>query len=209
MEINTESTAEQTGERGATSGQPISLTEIDERVLRRFYEKVSLPDANGCMNWLGGTRSGYGAFWLNGRTVSAHRLAHIIFNGGEIPEGHVVRHACDRPLCVAPDHLEIGTQADNSRDTWERGRAGGICAALALKETCPRGHELVGENLIKAEITRGMRACRACNNAHVARYHALRRRNETWTDEQFHAYADAKYAEYMAQATLFDGENVA
>lgn len=203
MDINTESATEQTSK---SAPKPIDFTEIDESVLRRFYEKVSLPDENGCMDWLAGTGEGYGIFRLNGRLVRAHRLAYIVFNGEEIPEGLVVRHTCDRPLCVAPDHLELGTQADNSRDAWERGRAGGICADHALKEACPRGHELVGANLVKAQIARGWRECRACNNARTARRNALRRRGEMWTDEQLHAYADRRYAELMSQAALFDGD---
>lgn len=203
------SKTEQASKRGPTSGQPISLTEIDECVLKRFYEKVSLPDENGCMLWLAGTRNGYRQLRLNGRMVYAHRLAYIIFNGEEIPNGRVVRHKCDQPLCVAPDHLELGTQADNTRDMWERGRARGTVAHInAAKIHCPRGHLLSGENLRKDVLAVGKRTCRACDNARSARYHA-RKRGEHMTDEELQAYADAKYAEYMAQATLFDGESAA
>lgn len=209
MKGQTKSTADKS-KLGPTSGRPISLTEIDEHVLRRFYEKVGLPDENGCMLWLAGTTGkGYGQLELNGRRVRAHRLAYVIFNGEEIPEGHVVRHTCDRPLCVAPEHLELGTVADNNRDMWERGRARvPLYEANVAKTHCSRGHELIGENLIKSQLAVGKRACRACNNAHVAR-HDARKRGETMTDEQFQAYADRKYTEFMAQATLFDAENVA
>lgn len=212
MEANTKTATGQTGKLGAASGQLIGLSEIDERVLRRFYEKVGLPDENGCMLWLAGTTSGgYGQLKLNGRMVKAHRLAYVIFNGEEIPNGRVVRHKCDRPLCVAPDHLERGTVADNMRDMWERGRREVTGAPVVQRDKthCPRGHELIGENLRKSQLARGTRECRACSNAHAARDNARKRRGETWTDEQFKAYADRRYAEYMAQATLFDAENVA
>jgi hypothetical protein len=41
---------------------------------------------------------------------------------GKIPEGQVVRHTCDNPSCINPDHLILGTQADNVADREARGR---------------------------------------------------------------------------------------
>lgn len=51
----------------------------------------------------------------------SHRYSYIA-NHGPIPPGMLVRHKCDNPPCVRPDHLEIGTHADNSRDMMVRGR---------------------------------------------------------------------------------------
>lgn len=95
---------------------------MKETDLARFYA-ATRPSENGCRVW---TRAlfgagGYGAFWLNGKTVVAHRVAFEIANG-PIPEGLLVRHKCDNRPCVNPEHLELGTHADNANDAMVRGR---------------------------------------------------------------------------------------
>lgn len=73
--------------------------------------------------WRRGTTSkGYGAFRVQGRELPAHRVAYMV-SRGPIPHGLIVRHSCDRPACIAPAHLQLGTQKDNMRDKYERGRA--------------------------------------------------------------------------------------
>lgn len=54
----------------------------------------------------------------------AHRVAYCEANGLLLSDitGLVVRHKCDNPPCVNPDHLELGTVADNNRDKIDRGR---------------------------------------------------------------------------------------
>lgn len=80
---------------------------------------------------------GYGRFNVNGKNESAHRVAYLLANG-PLPSGLVVRHACDRPACIEPRHLLLGTQLDNVRDKYERGRAnqaiGSRCSSAKITE---------------------------------------------------------------------------
>ncbi len=74
-----------------------------------------------CVEWRGPRApQGYGR--IRGRNV-AHRVAWELANGREVPAGMLVRHRCDNPPCVNPEHLLLGTAADNARDMVERGRS--------------------------------------------------------------------------------------
>jgi hypothetical protein len=64
-----------------------------------------------------------------------HRVSYVQ-NIGPIPDGLIVRHRCDNPSCLRPDHLELGTRADNQRDMQRRGRGRGGA------DSCKRGHDL-------------------------------------------------------------------
>lgn len=102
----------------------------------RFMAKVAIQE-NGCWMWQGALgKKGYGMFSVGGSRNpdgtrrnsmrAAHRVSYELFKG-PIPEhdshhGMCVLHKCDTPGCVNPDHLFLGTNADNVHDMDEKGR---------------------------------------------------------------------------------------
>jgi hypothetical protein len=90
---------------------------------RRFLAKVGTsPDPDGCWDYTGlKDTDGYGLFSLQRRNVRAHRYAYVLAYG-PIPDGLDVLHSCDRPACVNPGHLRVGTNQDNVDDKVARGR---------------------------------------------------------------------------------------
>ena len=65
---------------------------------------------------------GYGLLGYKGKTTRAHKLAYEL-TYGPVPAGLHVLHKCDTPSCVNPDHLYLGTNADNVRDKVAKGRS--------------------------------------------------------------------------------------
>lgn len=87
----------------------------------RFFKRVGKLDS-GCWLWLGSLNTGYGQFRRDdGSIVLSHRFSYLLHNGGAV-DGLVVMHKCDTPRCVNPEHLALGTQADNVQDMRNKGR---------------------------------------------------------------------------------------
>lgn len=84
----------------------------------KFWAKVTVAGPSDCWIWHGRTgNKKYGRF----NHTSAHRTAYELLVG-PVPEGLLLLHGCDTPLCVNPKHLRPGTHLDNSKDCVERGR---------------------------------------------------------------------------------------
>lgn len=87
-------------------------------IQQRLFDRREITQT-GCWEWMG-YRARYGVIKY-GSVKKVHRVAWEIFVG-PIPNGLNVLHKCDNPPCFNPDHLFLGTQADNVRDCCRKGR---------------------------------------------------------------------------------------
>lgn len=136
-------------------------------MLDRFWGHVDTGER--CLMWLAGKNNhGYGWFTTRrGNKELAHRVAWEVANGEPIPSGMFVLHSCDTPACVNPEHLRLGTAADNMRDVRTRRRHPG-----ARKLFCKHGHALDAANTYFRPG--GGRDCRACLRRRRSAYQARR-----------------------------------
>ena len=97
----------------------------DNGLLRRFNKKYTQAEPEECWIWNASVDGkGYGqinAGCRGAKMLRAHRVSYEVFIG-EIPHGLCVLHKCDTPRCVNPSHLFLGTQKDNVKDCWDKGR---------------------------------------------------------------------------------------
>lgn len=120
---------------------------------QRFWEKVCVTP--GCWLWTAGINSnGYGKIKIGTQNIGAHRFSYELHNGA-IPAELFVCHKCDLKMCVNPDHLFLGTAADNTHDMFQKGRDRGSRTAA-----CRFGHQYTDENTYTDK--KGCRSCRTC-----------------------------------------------
>lgn len=118
------------------------------------FHRMRAAETDECILWpyCKGCQMGYGMLQYEGKRVCVHRLSWILSNG-EVPDGMMVCHSCDVPLCFNQRHLFLGTHDDNMQDSKAKGRN-----FHPIGELSPRALLNEAEVLrIRSEYRRGVR----------------------------------------------------
>lgn len=87
----------------------------------RIEKKIVRVPFCGCWIWIGSASARYGSVWDRSKVARAHRVVFRM-TGRHLPDDRELLHSCDVPLCVNPDHLTVGTHAENMADMVTKGR---------------------------------------------------------------------------------------
>jgi hypothetical protein len=115
---------------------------------------------SGCWEWQGWkTNWGYAETAYHGKPTRIHRQMYIIIHKVMLTREQYVCHTCDVRHCVNPDHLWVGTNSDNQRDSSQKARH-----YESRRDCCEHGHEYTPENTSLKKCRPGQisRACKRC-----------------------------------------------
>lgn len=116
---------------------------------------------------------GYATAWLGSRPTTLHRKIFFEVNG-YLPE--VVRHTCDNPRCINPEHLIAGTQKDNVADMLTRNRQGDCCNFGTSNGRCALSDDAVAfirQHYIKGSREFGLPALARRFNCGTSQVHRI------------------------------------
>lgn len=148
-------------------------------IQKTFEQKIAYEPNCGCWLWEAGAFSnGYGAFHLDRKVVGAHRFSYRLYVGS-IPDGMLVCHSCDIPQCVNPDHLWLGSHADNTADMMAKGRGAlGLIRERVGSQTGEKHPRVkLTENEVLAIIDDGRLQADIANEYGITQSHVSRLKN--------------------------------
>jgi hypothetical protein len=121
--------------------------------VERFWKKVRKAGPDECWYWTACRNpAGYGQINIGGWRFLASRVAWTIKHGS-IPPSLCVLHHCDTPPCCNPDHLFLGTDADNSQDCARKEHHKGPYNLPRRERRWPHKHPPVPRLMLNAHVT--------------------------------------------------------
>jgi hypothetical protein len=95
----------------------------NQTIMEYIFARTIFND-RGCWEYIGECNQyGYGRVPYQDKDQLVTHVTWRLMKGKKVPEGKCLLHRCDNPPCWNPDHLFIGTRADNVVDMIAKGRA--------------------------------------------------------------------------------------
>lgn len=154
------------------------MLDITDNLVEFFISNFYISE-NLCWEWTGrriGRNNRYGVIRLNGYQYYAHRVSYEIFVG-QIPDKHDIHHKCRNPLCVNPNHLELKTHREHTRE-----HIASDGHPMGKLTYCKRGHEFTPDNT-RINV-RGARECRECERGRYREKYYIQRKEKYYNDKQ-------------------------
>lgn len=138
-----------------------------------FLDHISPEPNTGCWIWTGSCTSGKekrAKYVIPEHKIQLASHAALFLFKGLLRGKLIVKHSCDLPQCVNPEHLSLGTQKENVRESHAKKRS------WQSKIThCPRGHAYAEHRMWSQK---GGKACRICRNEQQRKYSQEKRDTE-------------------------------
>jgi hypothetical protein len=146
--------------------------EWGQKILKILEERTSVNSDTGCWEWQGTINKEHGRIMIDGEMYYVHRLSAMLFLGYRPEYTYLqVLHKpeCKVARCWNPDHLYVGTPADNVKDTVNAGTARGRFSDITH---CINGHEYTEENTYHYQQRDGktIRQCRICKKNRLIKF---------------------------------------